>query len=188
MDAQRPMLLLRAQRGGLLLTQWRHSMQRKHLIMLGAATALLLSTAAMAKPQLTTDTAHGVNFANYKHYTWYKSHPSGGMNSVQYQRIQAEMDSRLAGKGYQKGSPPDLTLALTVGKRQKIDVDTWNRYGWNEHAHNYTEGQVSVDAFDSKTKQAVWHGQVTDTVRAGKTDPEKLHAAVTQLMDHFPGH
>jgi len=25
-------------------------------------------------------------------------------------------------------------------------------------------------------------------VRAGKTDPEKLHAAVTQLMDHFPGH
>jgi hypothetical protein len=26
------------------------------------------------------------------------------------------------------------------------------------------EGQISLDAFDTKTKRAVWHGQITDTI------------------------
>ena len=40
-------------------------MNRKQLIRLGAAGALLISAGAWAKPQMTTDMAHDVNFADY---------------------------------------------------------------------------------------------------------------------------
>jgi hypothetical protein len=160
-------------------------MLRKRLIILGLAGALVLSTGAQAKPQLTTDAANGVNFSNYKTYTWVRTSPPGGINSVQYQRIMADLESRLAAKGYKHAEPADLTMALTLGKRQKVDIDTWNHYGYHD-AYAYTEGQVSVDAFDTKTKQALWHGQVTDTIKAGKPDPEKLDAALTKLMEQFP--
>ena len=54
-------------------------------------------------------------------------------------------------------------MALTLGKRQKVDIDTWNHYGYHD-AYVYNEGQISLDAFDTKTKRAVWHGQITDTI------------------------
>ena len=162
-------------------------MHRRNLIMLGLAGALALSTGASAKPQLKTDAAEGVNFADYKTYTWIRTHPPGGFNSVAYQRVQAHLDARLAAKGYQKQTPADLTIVLTNGRRLKVNLDTWNRYGYRDH-YSHTEGQVSLDAFDTKTKKAVWHGQVTEAINPDKPDPAKAEAALMKLMEKFPGH
>ena len=107
-------------------------MHRNHLIITAAAAALFLAPAGWAKPQLTTDMAHDVNFANYKTFNFASTHPQGGINSVQYQNIISGVSSRLAAKGYQHHTPADLTIALTVGKRQKVDVDEWNRYGYHD--------------------------------------------------------
>ena len=161
-------------------------MHRKHL-MLGLAGAIVLSAGASAKPQLKTDMAQGVNFANYNSYAWIRTNPPGGFNSVAYQRIVAHIDLQLAAKGYQKGSPADLTMVLTVGRRLKVDVDTWSRYGYRD-GYSHNEGQVSLDAFDTKTKQAVWHGQVTETVNPDKPNPAKVEAALMALMEKFPAH
>ena len=148
-------------------------MQRRRLIIFGAVSALVMATAAQAKQELNTDAAPGVNFNNYKTYTWTKGHPSGGIDSVHYQRILANLDTRLAGKGYHKGSPSDLTIALTLGKQQKVDVDVWSRYGYHVRNRSYTEGQISVDAFDTKTKKALWHGQITDFDHSGQAQLRK---------------
>ena len=158
----------------------------KYLI-IGAASEFLFTTPAYSKPQLTTDMAHNVSFADYKTFTWASTHPQGGINSVQYQRIIANVSSRLAGKGYQHHTPGDLTMALTLGKRQKVDIDTWNHYGYHD-SYVYNEGQISLDAFDTKTKRAVWHGQITDTINPKKPDPARLEAALAQLLEQFPGH
>jgi hypothetical protein len=162
-------------------------MHHKHLFTLGLAGAIALSAGVSAKPRLTTDAAQGVNFADYKTYTWLRTHPPGGFNSVAYQRVQAHLDSRLAAKGYQHHAPADLTLVLTVGRRLKVDLDTWNRYGYHD-SYSRTEGQVSLDAFDTKTKKAVWHGQVTEAINPDKPDPAKAEAALIKLMEKFPGH
>jgi len=161
-------------------------MQRKHLNILGMAGALVFAVAAQAKPELTVDAVPGVNFSTYKTYSWVKTNPSGGYNSVLYQRIQSDIDSRLASKGYTRADSGDITLALTLGKRQKVDLDTWGMYGFREDVHSYTEGQLSVDAFDTRTKQALWHGQITDTVKSKQPDPERLDAALNKLMEPFP--
>ena len=165
----------------------RIAMNRKQLIMVGAAGALLLSAGAWAEPQMTTDMAHDVNFADYKTFSWASAHPQGGMNSVQYQEIMNSITTYLSGKGYQRHAPGDLTMALTLGKQQKVDLDTWNHYGYHDD-YVYNEGQISLDAFDTKTKRAVWHGQITDTIDPAKPDINKLHAALNQLLAQFPGH
>ena len=161
-------------------------MQRRRLIIFVAASALVIATAAQAKQELNIDAAQGANFNNYKTYTWVKTHPSGGIDSVHYQRILGGLDSRLASKGYRKGSPADLTIALTLGKQQKVDVDAWTRYGYHVRNRSYTEGQISVDAFDTKTKKALWHGQITDSITPGKPNYDKLNSALAKLMEHFP--
>jgi hypothetical protein len=162
-------------------------MQRKKLIMFGAASALLFAAGAQAKPRLTTDAAHDVHFANYHSFDWASTTPPKGLNSVQYHRVQQDITAKLGHKGYKHQPNADLTLALSVGKLTKVDLDRWNHYGYHD-AYAHHEGQVSLDAFDSKTKRAVWHGQITDAINPNKADPAKLQAAVDQLIERFPSH
>jgi hypothetical protein len=162
-------------------------MLRKHLILLGAASALLFAAGAQAKPRMTTDSAHDVHFANYHSFDWASTTPPSGLNSVQYHRVMQHITGALGNKGYKHEPHGDLTMALTVGKLTKIDLDTWNHYGYHD-AYAHHEGQVTLDAFDSKTKRAVWHGQITDAINPKKPDAAKLQAAVDQLMGQFPSH
>ena len=162
-------------------------MQRSKLIILGAASALLFAAGAQAKPRLTVDAAHDVHFGNYQTFDWAGTTPPRGFNSVQYQRVQHDITNKLAAKGYKHAPNGDLTLALSVGKLTKVDFDRWNHYGYHD-AYSHSEGQVSLDAFDSKTKRAVWHGQVTDAINPTKPDAGKLQVAVDQLLEKFPAH
>lgn len=162
-------------------------MQRRKLIMLGTVSALVFSASAQAKPRLTVDAAHDVHFANYHSFDWASTTPPRGFNSVQYQRVQQDIAGKLGHKGYKHQPKADLTLALSVGKLTKVDLDRWNHYGYHD-AYTHSEGQVSLDAFDSKTKRAVWHGQVTDAINPNKADPAKLQAAIDQLLEKFPSH
>ena len=162
-------------------------MQRKQFIMLAMASALVVSTGVQAKPRIQTHTAPGVNFADYKSYAWVRTHPPGGFDPIRYQNLQGHIDSRLAEKGYTPGTPADMTLVLTVGKRQKVDLDTWNHYGYHD-AYVRTQGEVSLDAFDTKTKKALWHGTVTEIINPNKPDPARADEALTKLLVHFPGH
>ena len=162
-------------------------MQLRHLILAGAASALLFSAGAGAKPHLTTDAAHDVNFANYDSFTWASTKPPTGLNMVQYQRVQQVITGKLKSKGYDHQPKADLTVALTVGKLSKVDLNTWASYGYRD-TYTRHEGQVTMDVFDTKTKRAVWHGQVTDAINPKKPDPAKLQAAINQMMDQFPAH
>jgi len=162
-------------------------MYRKHLMVLGGACALLISTTAWSGPRLTTDRAHSVDFANYKTFTWASTTPPVGYNSVQYHRVMATITNDLKNKGYVHDPKADLTLALTVGKITKVNLDNWAHWGYHD-AYAHHEGQVSLDAFDSKTKLAVWHGQVTDAVNPRKADPDKLMNAVNKMLAEFPVH
>jgi hypothetical protein len=160
-------------------------MQRKQILKLGLAGALVFATTAHAKSQLTVDAAGGVNLAHYKTYSWAKTHPPAGFNSVRFQRALDNINAKMAAKGYRHAAPSDFVLALTVGKRQKVDLDTWHRYGYRD-VYARTEGEVALDAFDAKTKKALWHGKVTDVINPSKPDPAKADAALTKLLERFP--
>jgi cytochrome c1 len=108
------------------------------------------------------------------------------MNPVMYQRIIADFDAALAQKGYEKADTGDLSMAVTIGAQQKTDIETWGRFGLQTSVYQYTQGQLSLDVFDTKTKQALWHGQVSDTVNPDKPNPAKVDSAIAKLMQDFP--
>jgi hypothetical protein len=162
-------------------------MNRKHLLALSLAASLALSVNGPASAQISTQTMPGANFSAYKTYAWVNSLPPAGMNPVMYQTIMMDFDAALAQKGYVKASPGDLSLVLTANAQNKTDVQSWGRFGLQTSVYQYTQGQLSLDVFDTKTEQALWHGQASRTINPNKPNPSKVGAEITKLMVQFPG-
>jgi len=156
----------------------------------GRSMALVLGALALSAcastPTVSSDTTPGANFANYKSYTWVNPLPPAGMNPVSFERIRQGVDGALSAKGYSKADPGDLSVILTMGAQDKTDVNTWGRWGRQVDVYQYTEGKLSVDVFDTKTKQPLWHGSATQTIDPNKSDPAMIDAAVSGVMAKFP--
>ena len=161
-------------------------MNLRSFLILAVASGLALSTGVQAKPTISTDAAPGVNFSAYRTYIWANGSAASAANPVMQQRIVADFDAALASKGYQKAEPADLSLILTIGAQNKTDVQSWGRFGLQTSVYQYTQGQVSLDVFDTKTQKALWHGQVSETVNPDKPNPTKVDAAIAKLMQQFP--
>lgn len=162
-------------------------MRRRWFLLLASATAGAIAVgSAAARPKITTDAAPGADFSSYKTFAWVNPRPPAGMDPVAFGRIRSAVESGLAAKGYQPGDPGDLSLILSVGARQKADLESWGRFGLQQSVYQYTEGTLSVDAFDTKTRQAVWHGQASETINPDKPNVKAVDAAVAELMSKFP--
>jgi hypothetical protein len=159
---------------------------RKYLKALALASAFAL-TADMAAAQTSAQTAPGANLSAYRTYEWAATAPPAGANPIIVQQIIADFDAEMASRGYQKGQPGDLTLVLTLGSQDKTDIQTWGRFGLQTSVYQYTEGQMSLDVFDTKTQHALWHGQVSKTINPKKPDQSKISKAIDKLMTKFPG-
>lgn len=159
-------------------------MIRRGFVILFAAS--LLAAPAWAKPKVSVDATPGANFAAYQTFGFVNARPPAGMDPVAYERIRQGVEQGLTAKGYSKAEPGDLSVVITLGARDKTDVETWGRFGRQVDVHQYTEGQLSVDVFDTKTRQPLWHGQATETVNPQKLDPQKMEAAVADIMAKFP--
>ena len=163
-------------------------MTRKNIILVAFAASMALSSqASVAGPSISAQAAPGANFSAYKTYTWVQATAPAGGNPIISQQIMADIDNALAQKGYQKAAANgDLSVILTLGAREKTDVESWGRFGMQTSVWQYTEGQLSLDAFDTKTQQAVWHGQASETIDPNKPNPSKISAGVQKLMVQFP--
>lgn len=162
-------------------------MKRETVMIAASIFAAGLSTTAVAGPSVTTQAAPGVNFSAYKTYTWVPVQVPAGANPVMFQEIMNDIDSALAQKGYQKAqNGGDLTFALVIGAQEKTDIQSWGWWGRQLSVNQYTQGQLSLDALDTKTQQPVWHGYATETVDPAKPNPAKIDAAVMKLMTAFP--
>jgi hypothetical protein len=161
-------------------------MNRRSLLIIGVVSGLALSAGVQAKPSISTDALPSVNFSAYRTFAWVNALPPAGMNPVMYQRIIGDFESALSSKGYQKTESGDLSLVLTIGAQDKTDVQSFGRFGMQTSVYQYTQGQVSLDVFDTKTQKALWHGQVSDTINPDKPNPTKVDAAIATLMQRFP--
>jgi hypothetical protein len=159
-------------------------MRRKSALIL-AALILVPASSALAQ-KISTQAAPGVNFGAYRTYAWVQVQAPSGGNPVMQQQIMADIDAQMAAKGYQKADPADLSLVLTLGAQEKTDIQSWGRFGLQTSVYQYTQGQLSLDVFDSKTHQALWHGQASQTIDPDKPKPAKVQKAIGKLMAQFP--
>ncbi len=154
-------------------------------IALAAALAIAMATPTVAFAKVSSDTTPGVSFAQYQTFYFVNPGPPTGMDPVAYERIRMAVEQGLTSKGYTKADSGDLALIITVGAKDKTDIDTWGAFGRQVDVRQYTEGQLSVDAFDAKTKRPLWHGMAVDDV-GSKLNPEKIDKEVSKLMAQFP--
>ena len=159
----------------------------RRLTLFSTFFAIITLAACSSSPKVSTESAPGANFSGYKTFTFVSQMPAGG-NPVAVERIQQNVGSALAGKGYTKGQPGDLTVVTTVGAQDRTQINTWGYWGMRADVYQYTEGKLAVDVFDTKTKQALWHGQATETIDPNKPDPAAINAAVASVMASFPAH
>jgi hypothetical protein len=160
--------------------------RRLFVVATAALSAAVALSAHAARPSISTDVAPGANFAAYKTFAFVNARVPEGMDPVAFQRILTDIETGLNAKGYQRANPADLSLILSLGAQNKTDIQSWGAWGLRTDVWQYTEGKLSVDAFDTKTKQAVWHGLASEDINPGKPNNGAIDHAISKLMEKFP--
>lgn len=169
---------------------------KRQVLAVGVLWLCLAGLAFAQKTHINFDKS--ANFASYKTYMWEKSpNPAQGDWN---QRIIDDIDKQLQAKGLTKvDSNPDLWVVYSNSIHEEKDVvgvgyapgPTW---GWDNGvgpvAHNtYINkvGTLVVELADTKTKQLLWRGSVSDTI-SDKTNKNigTLDKAVSKLFKEYP--
>lgn len=169
-----------------------------------ATFALLLLAGCATGPNVVVDSDPNVDVSRYRTYSWAFSSTPRGMNPLTYQRVKTAIDANLSSRGYTQASPGDFAVGFTLGARDKVEVDTFGAYGpyygrgwgygWGgygyaggpqTYARSYTEGTLTIDIYDTGTKQPVWHGVASQEISASKVTQEVIDEAVAAVLAKF---
>ena len=169
------------------------------------AVICLIATAVSVNAQKVKVAADpGVDLSRYKTYAWASG--LAGANPFVNQQIIAAVDSQLAAKGLTKvETDPELTLSAWVWTESDMHVSnpSWapalnsiqtgvavGSQGWP-----VTKGTLVIDIADTKSKNGVWRGTASDTLKHGPTGDKAKDAksvekpirkAVDKMFKQFP--
>lgn len=149
--------------------------------------------------QVKVDWDHKAEFAAYKTYSWLKA---DGGNSLWSERLQQDVDTQLAEKGWTR-VPADGDATITGFRKTTSEqsLETlydgfgggwrWRGFGDMGMSTTTTEtvkvGNVVVDIFDSHSQKLLWRGKDSDDL-SGNIDRniEKLQSDVRKMFKRFP--
>jgi hypothetical protein len=165
--------------------------------------ALFLSACATQKP--TYDFLAGTDFSKYQSYAWLKvdrqdKDSQRAKNQLVDKRIMNAVDKTLAAKGLQKVSDnPDMSVNYHVSvseqeqqqPRGRISIGT-SSYGRGSSVgfgvsmpvggtRTYQEGTLVIDLQDAKSKDLLWQGWGSRTVRQDLA-PDRLTALIDEVV------
>jgi len=162
---------------------------------------MLLFASTSSAQQVKTDYDRGVNFSQYKTYSWEQVKTK---DALDVDRIKAAVNTALAAKGWtQVDSGGDVCIMAVEITSNQQTLNTfydgfgggwgWRRFGGGGFGEatttteTYKVGTVIVDLFDHKTKQLVWRGSASDTL-SNNSDKniKKLDKGVEKMFKKFP--
>jgi hypothetical protein len=135
-------------------------------------------------------------------------------NPLNQKRLRAAVEANLAKYGLQpaaEGEKPDAYVTVAIGTRQAIETSNhfplrmgvgfgygrgyWNPYLMNSvmwdtnDIYSYREGRVSVDLFDAKKHEGIWHASVEQdlTYLTGEKAEARINTLVDAMFTKFPG-
>ena len=158
-----------------------------------------LFTVSTFGQETKTDYDRGVNFGQYKTYSWGQIHTE---NPLWVDRIKAAVNSALAAKRWTEvdsgGSISIMAMEVTETHRtlntyyDSFGSDwRWGRgSGFGDATtteETYRVGTLVVDLFDTNTKTLIWRGSTSD-VLSSKSDKniKNLNKSVAKLFSEFP--
>ena len=157
--------------------------------------------------KITIDYAHDFDFELVKTFTYVETKDSNVGNDLTDNRLKDAIIRELTeGGAKQVDSNPDLYLTYHVTTKDNTVFNTtsygyggygpgwggYGRYGYGygygygmggmdstTRAYTYTDGTLIIDAYDPATKQLVWRGTGTVTL---KSKPEKQAKQVDKIL------
>jgi hypothetical protein len=173
-------------------------------VLLGAACANPIKTAHDSDPD--------ADFTRYQSYAWIKDGPligagevrSSYVSPIDEQRIRAAVEAELAAKGYSKAASPeeaDLVVSYAIGTEEKTRVRQdpgrssvyYAGYGYGYwyggstvSVQQYTEGTLTIEFWDRRSKQAVWVGWASKRLSKSDDSHETIGQAVAMTLEPFP--
>ena len=145
-----------------------------------------------------------VDVAKYKTYAW--STERSGTNAIINQQLVTAVDAQLAAKGLTKvATDPELTISALVWTESDMHVmnPSWHpslnpiSTGVYVGAQSWpvTQGTLVVNISDTQTKNEVWRGTASDTLKQGpsgnkvedaKSVEKTIRKAVEKMFKQFP--
>jgi hypothetical protein len=135
------------------------------------------------------------DFTNLKTFDWFTVEQKARFNEQTIENIKDAVNKNLTAKGKMKVSEnPDFLIALKV--QRQLKEEEWSitdaRYGSYRRRmlpNIYEEGTMILDFVDPETKELLWRGSASATIKPELTNEEqrrRINGAVTKLLDKFP--
>ncbi len=183
------------------------------LWMLLAVLILALGLSACSTLRTGAHYDQTADLSGYRSYSWIAANPlilgdgeRSQISPLTQSYIIRAVAVELENKGYVFANSPgeaDFIVSYTVGTREKIDSHSYpvvyqGNWGWHlygrlyytseVHHRSYTEGTLSIDIFDGKSNQPIWHGWASKTITdADRKEPSPvIKEAVAQILESFP--
>ena len=148
-----------------------------------AAALLILVTPCSAaaqrvsEPTLVVKFDPAQNYKKYRSYSWVSRPMPAGVNQADYERVRASIARSLGSRGFTPADVGDFAVAFKAMP---------SRSGSYEGSYDDDWGaSLSVDIYDTATKQPVWHG-VELTRIPSPVSQTTLDGAVDELILRFP--
>lgn len=167
-----------------------------------AIAAALVLSACQTTPRVTTDYDPSANFSAYRTFEWANEAAPQGVNPLLFERVKASVERGLAAKSFTRSETPDFAVGITLGARDRVETTNWGpyyypgygrpfRYGWaypysNVDVRTVTDGTLTIDIFDVRTKKPVWHGRATKEITTSQIDQALIDQAVDAALANFP--
>jgi hypothetical protein len=156
---------------------------------------LMLSSIAALAQSVQTDYDHSFNLARLKTFGFYEQERKPGdplaESPLNDRRIRTALDSELRAQGFSAAEKPDFLIGYYVTTKPGLDIQD-NRYGWgpwdrgvgNIDVKQVTEGTLVVVFVDPATRQEVWRGLASATIKE-KNLHRDVNKSIAKLVQRF---
>ena len=168
---------------------------------LAVLTLLSCSTTAF-RVTVTTDYDRGIAFGKYR--TFAIDPAPSGLGAAAEAVLQSTLRSSLAARGLKETSPGNASLYIVSVLNTQERISTMPAGGvtlfrssngiyrpgnvaMNMDATQYTEGSLTIDFVDTKTRQLVFRGLAQAVASTAQRNQAAVQDAVTRIVAAFPG-
>jgi hypothetical protein len=178
--------------------------------------ALLVMGACESPITVAIDVDPESDLAIFESYAWISDEPlieqvdgvthGPRVSPIDDQRIRRAVDTRLAAKGWKRVEleDADLVVSYGVGADQKTEFYESPGYGHYGHGYGYgygyggwyaestvysrtyTEGTLTLEFFDRRTRQATWVGWASKRLSESDERGELIERAIDKILTDFP--
>ncbi len=133
---------------------------------------------------------------------------NGLANPVNESRLRSAISSHLQALGVRPAAAnaADCLVGYGIGSRTVVEDygpywgpywgggygwgPYWGGWGWGPpYPYVYREGVIGVDLYDGRTREALWHAQVNQSLQGatGADAEQKINVAVSAIFSKYPG-